>query len=37
MQALGPAHVDHARYIDLAPPHVKAEFDAGRESIRAQH
>jgi site-specific recombinase XerD len=38
MQALlGHAHVDTtARYIHLAPAHVKAEFDAARERIRAQ-
>ena len=38
MQALlGHAHVDtSARYIHLAPAHVKAEFDAARERIRAQ-
>ena len=37
MQALlGHAHVDTtARYIHLAPTHVKAEFDAARERIRA--
>jgi hypothetical protein len=27
---------DHARYIHPAPAHVKAEFDAARDSIRAQ-
>jgi site-specific recombinase XerD len=38
MQALlGHAHVDtSARYIHLAPAHVKAEYDAARERIRAQ-
>jgi integrase/recombinase XerD len=38
MQALlGHAHVDtSARYIHLAPTHVKAEFDAARERIRAR-
>lgn len=38
MQALlGHAHVDTtARYVHLAPAHVKAEFDAARERIRAQ-
>jgi site-specific recombinase XerD len=38
MQALlGHAHVDTtARYIHLAPAHVKAEFDAARTRIRAQ-
>ncbi|MFG2045800.1 tyrosine-type recombinase/integrase, partial [Dactylosporangium sp. NPDC048998] len=38
MQALlGHAHVDtSARYIHLAPAHVKAEFDAARERIRAR-
>lgn len=38
MQALlGHAHVDtSARYIHLAPAHVKAEFDAARDRIRAQ-
>jgi len=38
MQALlGHAHVDTtAQYIHLAPTHVKAEFDAARERIRAQ-
>lgn len=36
MQALlGHAHVDTtARYVHLAPAHVKAEFDAARERIR---
>jgi site-specific recombinase XerD len=35
---LGHAHVDTtARYIHLAPAHVKAEFDAARARIRAQH
>jgi len=36
MQALlGHAHVDTtARYIHLAPPHVKAEFDAARDRQR---
>src|SRR5699024_1775377 len=34
---LGHAHVDTtARYVHLAPEHVKAEFDAARERIRAQ-
>jgi site-specific recombinase XerD len=39
MQALlGHAHVDTtARYVHLAPAHVKAEFDAARERIRAQN
>jgi integrase/recombinase XerD len=39
MQALlGHAHVDTtARYVHLAPAHVKAEFDAARDRIRAQH
>ena len=39
MQALlGHAHVDTtARYIHLAPAHVKAEFDAARDRIRSQH
>lgn len=39
MQALlGHAHVDTtARYIHLAPAHVKAEFDAARTRIRSQH
>lgn len=38
MQALlGHSHVDTtARYIHLAPTHVKAEFDAARERIRTQ-
>jgi site-specific recombinase XerD len=38
MQALlGHAHVDtSARYIHLAPTHVKAEFDAARARIRAR-
>ena len=38
MQALlGHAHVDTtARYIHLAPAHVKAEFDAARDRIRAK-
>lgn len=38
MQALlGHAHVDTtARYIHLAPAHVKAEFDAARGRIRAR-
>lgn len=38
MQALlGHAHVDTtARYVHLAPAHVKAEFDAARTRIRAQ-
>jgi site-specific recombinase XerC len=38
MQALlGDAHVDTtARYIHLAPAHVKAEFDAARDRIRSQ-
>ena len=38
MQALlGHAHVDTtARYIHLAPTHVKAEFDAARDRIRAR-
>jgi integrase/recombinase XerD len=38
MQALlGHAHVDTtARYIHLAPAHVKAEFDAARDRMRAQ-
>ncbi|MEI6624648.1 MAG: tyrosine-type recombinase/integrase [Actinomycetes bacterium] len=38
MQALlGHAHVDTtAQYVHLAPTHVKAEFDAARERIRAQ-
>jgi integrase/recombinase XerD len=34
---LGHAHVDTtARYIHLAPAHVKAEFDAARDRIRAR-
>jgi site-specific recombinase XerD len=39
MQALlGHAHVDTtARYIHLAPVHVKAEFDAARDRQRARH
>jgi integrase/recombinase XerD len=39
MQALlGHAHIDTtARYIHLAPTHVKAEFDAARERQRARH
>lgn len=39
MQALlGHAHVDTtARYVHLAPAHVKAEFDAARERLRAQN
>jgi site-specific recombinase XerD len=38
MQALlGHAHVDTtARYIHLAPAHVKAEFDAARDRIRSR-
>ena len=38
MQALlGHAHVDTtARYVHLAPAHVKAEFDAARDRIRSQ-
>ena len=38
MQALlGHAHVDTtARYIHLAPTHVKAEFDAARDRIRSR-
>lgn len=38
MQALlGHAHVDTtARYIHLAPTHVKAEFDAARERLRGR-
>jgi hypothetical protein len=38
MQALlGHAHVDtSARYAHLAPAHVKAEFDAARDRIRAR-
>lgn len=35
-QLLGHAHVDTtARYIHLSPVHVKAEYDAARERIRA--
>lgn len=35
---LGHAHVDTtARYVHLAPTHVKGEFDAARERIRTQH
>lgn len=39
MQALlGHAHVDTtARYIHLAPTHVKAEFDAARDRQRTRH
>ncbi len=39
MQALlGHAHVDTtARYVHLAPAHVKAEFDAARERLRPQN
>jgi integrase/recombinase XerD len=39
MQALlGHAHIDTtARYIHLAPTHVKAEFDAARERQRSRH
>lgn len=39
MQALlGHAHVDTtARYVHLAPAHVKAEFDAARERLRTQN
>ena len=39
MQALlGHTHVDTtARYIHLAPTHVKAEFDAARTRLRARH
>jgi integrase/recombinase XerD len=39
MQALlGHAHVDTtARYVHLAPAHVKAEFDAARDRIRSHH
>jgi integrase/recombinase XerD len=39
MQALlGHAHVDTtARYIHLAPIHVKSEFDAARDHQRARH
>jgi integrase/recombinase XerD len=34
---LGHAHVDTtARYVHLAPAHVKAEFDAARERIRSR-
>lgn len=34
---LGHAHVDTtARYIHLAPAHVKAEFDAARDRMRSQ-
>ena len=38
MQALlGHAHVDTtARYIHLAPTHVKAEFDAARDRMRSR-
>lgn len=38
MQALlGHAHVDtSARYVHLAPAHVKEEFDAARDRIRSQ-
>lgn len=38
MQALlGHAHVDTtARYVHMAPAHVKAEFDAARERLRTQ-
>lgn len=38
MQALlGHAHVDTtARYVHLAPAHVKAEYDAARDRIRTQ-
>lgn len=38
MQALlGHAHVDTtARYVHLAPAHVKAEFDAARDRIRSR-
>jgi site-specific recombinase XerD len=38
MQALlGHTHVDTtARYIHLAPTHVKAEFDAARIRLRAR-
>ena len=38
MQALlGHTHVDTtARYIHLAPTHVKAEFDAARTRLRAR-
>ena len=35
---LGHAHVDTtARYIHLAPVHVKKEFDAARERQRTRH
>lgn len=39
MQALlGHAHIDTtARYVHLAPVHVKAEFDAARERQRTRH
>jgi site-specific recombinase XerD len=39
MQALlGHAHIDTtARYLHLAPTHVKAEFDAARDRQRARH
>jgi integrase/recombinase XerD len=34
---LGHAHVDTtARYIHLAPAHVKEEFDAARARLRSQ-
>jgi integrase/recombinase XerD len=34
---LGHAHVDTtARYIHLAPTHVRKEFDAARARIRAR-
>jgi hypothetical protein len=38
MQALlGNAHVDTtARYVHLAPAHVKSEFGAARDRIRSQ-
>jgi site-specific recombinase XerD len=38
MQALlGHAHADtSARYIHLAPAHVKAEFDAARDRMRTR-
>jgi site-specific recombinase XerC len=38
MQALlGHAHVDTtARYVHLAPAHVKSEFDAARDRARAR-
>jgi site-specific recombinase XerC len=38
MQALlGHAHIDTtARYIHLAPAHVKAEFDAARDRQRSR-